>query len=129
MLITSSITSMQPGSFHAVYNASKSFLQSFAEALQNELKDTGVTVTSLMPGPTDTNFFRRAEMLDTRLGQGPKDDPAAVAKQGFEAMMNGGDRAVAAWLRTKALAAVSTFTPDVVKAAMHRVMSAPGSAR
>ena len=120
---------MKPGSFHAIYNASKSFLQSFAEALQNKLKDTGVTITSLMPGPTDTNFFHRAEMEDTRLAQGPKDDPAAVAKQGFEAMMNGDHRAVAASLRTKALAAVSTFTPDVVKATMHRVMSAPGSAK
>ena len=68
VLVTSSIASTMPGSFQAVYNASKSFLQSFAEAVQNELKDTGVTVTSLMPGPTDTDFFHRADMDDTKVG-------------------------------------------------------------
>src|SRR6185312_1026803 len=71
VLITSSIASTMPGSFQAVYNASKSFLQSFAEALQSELKDTGVTITSLMPGPTATDFFRRADMLDTKVGSDP----------------------------------------------------------
>ena len=89
VLFTSSIASMMPGTYQAVYNASKSFVQSFAEALRNELKDTGVTVTSLMPGPTDTNFFHRAEMDDTRVGASSKDDPALVAKQGFEALMKG----------------------------------------
>ena len=70
-----------PGSFQAVYNASKSFDQSFALALRNELNDTGVTVTSLMPGPTDTEFFERADMLDTKVGTGDKDDPADVARE------------------------------------------------
>ena len=79
-----------PGSFQAVYNASKSFLQSFTEALQNELKDTGVTLTSLMPGPTETDFFERADMADdTKVGTSKKDDPAQVAQQGFEALMAG----------------------------------------
>ena len=96
VLITSSIASTMPGSFQAVYNASKSFLQSFAEALQNELKDTGVTITSLMPGPTATDFFRRADMLDTKVGSDPNDDPALVAKQGFEALMEGKDKMLAA---------------------------------
>ncbi len=73
VLITSSIASTMPGTFQAVYNASKSFLQSFTEALQNELKDTGVTVTALMPGPTETNFFNRADMDDTKVGQSKKD--------------------------------------------------------
>jgi len=77
VLFTSSIASMMPGTYQAVYNASKSFVQSFAEALRAELKDTGVTVTALLPGPTDTNFFHRAEMDDTRVGAGRKDDPAA----------------------------------------------------
>src|SRR4051795_1966709 len=96
VLITSSIASTMPGSFQAVYNASKSFLQSFAEALQVELKDTGITVTSLMPGPTDTNFFARAGMADnTKVGEGKKDDPAAVAEQAFEALMAGRPRVVA----------------------------------
>ena len=79
VLFTSSIASTMPGSFQAVYNASKSFDQSLALALRNELKDTEVTITSLMPGPTDTEFFERADMLDTRIGSGEKDDPALVA--------------------------------------------------
>src|SRR5438270_494183 len=83
VLITSSIASTMPGSFQAVYNASKSFLQSFAEALRDELKDTGITITSLMPGPTDTDFFHRADMDDTKIGSNPTDEPAQVAKQGF----------------------------------------------
>ena len=68
MLFTSSIAATMPGAFQAVYNASKSFVQSFALALRNELKDTGVTVTSLMPGPTETEFFERADMVDTKVG-------------------------------------------------------------
>ncbi len=127
VLITSSIASTMPGSFQAVYNASKSFLQSFAEALQNELKDTSVTITSLMPGPTDTNFFHRADMDDTLVGQGPKDDPAQVAKQGFDALMNGKDKIVAGSLKTKAQGVANKVLPDKLKAATHRHMAEPGS--
>ena len=94
VLITSSIASMMPGTYQAVYNASKSFTQSFAEALRAELKDTGVTVTALMPGPTDTNFFHRAEMDDTPVGAGKKDDPALVAEQGIKALLDGARRAM-----------------------------------
>ncbi|MCC9306582.1 SDR family NAD(P)-dependent oxidoreductase [Kitasatospora sp. RB6PN24] len=127
ILITSSIASTSPGPFQAVYNASKSFVQSFAEALQNELKDTGVTVTSLMPGPTETDFFRRAGMEDTRLGRQPKDDPAEVARQGFEALMAGRNRKVAGSLKTKAQEAADKVLPDSAKAAVHRRLSEPGS--
>jgi short-subunit dehydrogenase len=127
VLITSSIASTMPGSFQAVYNASKSFLQSFAEALQNELKDTGVMVTSLMPGPTETNFFDRADMDDTKVGQSDKDDPAQVAKQGFEALMKGKDRAVASSRKTKLAEAANKVLPDKAKAAAHRQMAEPGS--
>jgi short-subunit dehydrogenase len=127
MLFTSSIASTMPGTFQAVYNASKSFVQSFAVALRKELEGRGVTVTSLMPGPTDTNFFARALMLDTRVGSGSKDDPAEVAQQGFEAMMNGDERVVSASLATKLQARGSRFLPDSAKAAMHRVMAKPGS--
>ena len=95
VLFTSSIAATMPGSFQAVYNASKSFVQSFALALRHELKDTGVTVTSLMPGPTETAFFERADMLDTKVGASDKDDPADVARQGFEALMAGRERVVA----------------------------------
>ncbi|HZA15706.1 MAG TPA: SDR family NAD(P)-dependent oxidoreductase [Pseudonocardiaceae bacterium] len=127
MLITSSIASTMPGSFQAVYNASKSFLQSFAEALGNELKDTKVTITSLMPGPTDTNFFHRANMDDTRIGQGPKDDPAQVAKHGFHALMEGKNKVVAGSVMTKAQGLASGVLPDKLKAAAHRQMAEPGS--
>ncbi len=127
ILITSSIASTMPGSFQAVYNASKSFLQSFAQALQNELKDTNVTITSLMPGPTDTNFFHRADMDDTTVGQQNKDDPAQVARQGFEALMAGKDKTVAGSLKTKAQGVANKVLPDSLKAEAHRTMAEPGS--
>jgi uncharacterized protein len=127
VLFTSSIASTMPGPFQAVYNASKSFVQSFALALRNELKDTNVTVTSLMPGPTDTEFFERADMLDTRIGAGDKDDPADVAREGFEALMADKERAVSASLNTKLQGRGSRLLPDSAKAAMHRRMAEPGS--
>ena len=129
LLITSSIASTMPGTYQAVYNASKSFDQSFAEALQEELTQakSEVTVTSLMPGPTDTNFFHRAEMDDTPVGEGKKDDPAAVAKQGFEALMAGKDRVVAGSLGTKAQELVGKVLPDRAKAKMHAGMAEPGA--
>ncbi|WP_240181943.1 SDR family NAD(P)-dependent oxidoreductase [Nocardioides sp. 616] len=127
VLVTSSIAAEMPGSFQATYNASKSFLQSFTTALQDELKDTGVTLTSLMPGPTDTEFFARARMLDTAVGRGKKDDPAQVAEQGFAAMMAGEARAVGGGLATKVQEAASKVLPDKVKAALHRRMAQPGS--
>jgi short-subunit dehydrogenase len=126
LLITSSIAATMPGSYQAVYNATKSFLQSFAEALQDELKESAVTVTSLMPGPTDTEFFHRAGMDDTRVGRSSsKDDPAEVAKQGFEAMMAGKNRVVAESLMTKAQELANKVTPDRLKAAVHRKMAEP----
>jgi uncharacterized protein len=129
ILFTSSIASTMPGSFQAVYNASKSFVQSFALALRNELKDTNVTVTALMPGPTDTEFFETADMLDTKVGADDKDDPAEVARDGFEAMMAGKERVVSASLTTKVMGRAGRFMPDSVKAEQHRKMAEPGSAR
>jgi short-subunit dehydrogenase len=128
VLFTSSIASTMPGTYQAVYNASKSFVQSFAEALRAELKDTGVTVTALMPGPTDTNFFHRAEMDDTRVGAAQKDDPAVVAKQGFEAMREEKEKVVAGSLKTKVQGAAAKVMPDKAKAEMPRKMAEPGSA-
>jgi uncharacterized protein len=128
VLVTSSIASTMPGSFQAVYNASKSFLQSFTEALQEELKDTGITLTSLMPGPTETEFFERADMLDTEVGAGDKDDPADVARDGYEALMNGDERVVSHSLSTKAQGVGSRALPDSAKAKMHAGMAKPGSA-
>jgi short-subunit dehydrogenase len=127
LLITSSIASTIPGSFQAVYNASKSFLQSFIEALQNELRGTNVTITSLMPGPTDTNFFHRAGMDDTRVGRAQKDDPAQVAKHGFDALMNGEDKIIAGSAKTKAQGIASKVLPDSLKAAAHRQVAEPSS--
>ena len=112
VLFTSSIASMMPGTYQAVYNASKSFVQSFAEALRNELKDTDVTITALMPGPTDTKFFDRADMDDTRVGASEKDDPAVVAKQGFEALMKGKEKVVGGSMKTKVQGAASKIMPD-----------------
>jgi short-subunit dehydrogenase len=128
ILITSSIASTMPGPFQAVYNASKSFTQSFGLALRDELKETGVTVTLLMPGPTETEFFERAGMLDTKMGAtDSKDDAADVAKDGFEALMAGEERVESASLSTKLQGRLSRVAPDSVKAAMHRGMAKPGS--
>ncbi|NQE38417.1 SDR family NAD(P)-dependent oxidoreductase [Microcoleus asticus] len=128
ILFTSSIAALMPGPFEAVYAASKAFLHSFSEALRNELKDTGVTVTSLMPGPTDTNFFHRAGMDDTKAGADRKDDPAMVAKQGFEALMAGKDSIVAGSLKTKLQGTASKVLPDTANAEQHRQLTEPGSA-
>lgn len=129
ILFTSSIAALMPGTFEAVYAASKAFIQSFSQALRNELKDTGVTVTALMPGPTDTNFFHRAEMDDTSVGADKKDDPAEVAKQGFEALMAGQDQIIAGSLKTKIMGAASKILPDSLKAEVHRQLTEPGSAK
>ena len=127
ILITSSVASMIPGTFQAVYNGTKAFLQSFSFALRNELKDTGVTVTALLPGATETEFFHRADLDDTKVGTAKKDDPAMVAKAGFEALMKGeGD--VVAGLKNKLQAASTRILSDSTLAEMHRGMAEPGSA-
>lgn len=127
ILFTGSIAGFIPGSFQAVYNGTKAFVDSFAAALRNELKDSGVTVTCLMPGATDTDFFARANMLDTKVGQGEKADPADVAKVGFDAMKSGDDEVVAG-LRNKFQVMMSHFTPDPILAEQHRKSAQPGSA-
>jgi short-subunit dehydrogenase len=127
VLFTSSIAATMPGPYMSTYNASKSFLYSFAQALRTELDGTGVTVTALMPGPTDTNFFARADMEDTKLGQMKKDDPAEVARDGVEALLKGKDRVIAGSLKNKAQVAASTVMPDTAVAAVHGAMTKPGS--
>lgn len=129
ILFTSSIAAIMPAPFQAVYGASKAFLYSFAEALRNELKDKGITVTALMPGPTDTNFFRRADMEDTRVGAEEKDDPADVARQGFDALMAGKDHVVAGSVKIKLMGVMNEVLPETTKAAQHRKLTEPGSAR
>ena len=127
ILITGSIAGFMPGTFQAVYNGTKAFLDSFSFALRNELKDTGVTVTCLMPGATETEFFERADMLDTKVGQSEKADPADVAKLGFEAMINGDGEVIAGW-GNKLRAAFASILPASVTAEQHRKMAEPGSA-
>ena len=128
ILITGSIAGFMPGSFQAVYNGTKAFLNSFSFALRNELEHTSVTVTCLMPGPTDTEFFERADMEDTKVGAGKKDDPAMVAKVGFDAMMNGEGDVVAGW-KNKIQTTIANVTPSGVLAEQHRKMAEPGSAK
>lgn len=125
VLFTSSIASQMPGSYQPVYNASKSFIQSFAEALHDELRNTAITVTALMPGPTDTGFFARAKMVDSLMSKMRKDDPAQVARQGFEALMQGDQKVVAGSALTKVMGAANRLLPDSVKAVGNRVMSKP----
>jgi short-subunit dehydrogenase len=124
ILFTGSIAGLMPGTFQAVYNGTKAFIDSFAWALRNELKDTGVSITTLLPGPTDTEFFERADLLDTQVGQGKKDDPAKVAKTGYDAMIRGDGDVVAGW-KNKLQAMAGAVTPESVKAEMHRKMAEP----
>jgi short-subunit dehydrogenase len=128
ILITGSIAGFSPGSFQAVYNATKAFLNSFSFALREELRDTKVTVTCLMPGATETEFFRRADMMDTDVGTTEKDDPAEVAKNGFDAMMKGeGD--VVSGFKNKVLSAAANVMPAGVLARQHRKKTEPGTAK
>lgn len=128
ILITSSIAALMPGAYQAIYNATKAFEHSFCFAIRNELKDTGVVVTTLMPGPTDTEFFNRAGLEDTKVGQAKKDDPADVAKTGFDALMKG-DGDVVHGMKNKIQAAVAAFTPQTMLAQMHADMAAPGTGK
>ena len=128
ILLTGSIAGFMPGTYQAVYNGTKAFVDSFSFALRAELKDTGITVTCLMPGATETDFFERADMLDTKVGQGQKDDPADVARVGFDAMMRGDGDVVSGW-KNKLQSAIANVTPAGVLAEQHRRMAEPGSAR
>jgi short-subunit dehydrogenase len=130
LLFTASIAATAPGPYHATYAASKAFVHSFAEAIRVELADSGVTVTSLMPGPTDTDFFERADMLDTKLGaMDRKDDPDDVARDGFEALMAGKDHVVAGSLTNKPSTAMTGVSPDRAAASTMAKGTEPGSAR
>jgi len=129
VLFTSSIAATMPGPYEATYNASKAFLQLFAQALRVEVQDSGVTVTALQPGPTDTEFFARAGIEDTKLGQSPKDDPRDVARDGLEALFAGKDHVVAGSLKNKVQAGLAKVLPEKATAAVHAKLSEPGSAR
>jgi short-subunit dehydrogenase len=127
ILIVGSIAGLMPGTYQAVYNGTKAFLDSFAFALRAELKDSGVTVTCLMPGATETDFFERADMLDTKVGAGKKQPPDEVARAGFEAMMKGEGDVVTGW-SNKLKAAISHILPSSLLAEQHRREAGPGTA-
>jgi short-subunit dehydrogenase len=128
ILITGSIAGFMPGTYQAVYNGTKAFLDSFSFAIRAELKDIGVTVTCLMPGATETDFFERADMLDTKVGKQKKMDPAEVAKQGYDAMMSGDGDVVTGW-QNKLQSAIALITPSSMLAEKHREIAEPGSAK
>jgi short-subunit dehydrogenase len=128
ILITGSVAGFMPGTFQAVYSGTKAFLKLFSFALRNELKDTNVTVTCLMPGAIETEFFERADMLDTKVGQEEKDDPADVAKAGFEAMMRGEGDVVTGW-RNKLQTTMANVTLSDMLAERHRKIAEPGSGK
>ena len=128
ILITGSIAGFMPGSYQAVYNGTKAFLDSFSFALREEIKDSGVTVTCLMPGATETEFFERADMMDTKIGQEEKMDPAEVAKQGYEAMLKGEGQVITGW-KNKMQAAMAHVLPAEQLARQHTNEAAPGTAK
>jgi short-subunit dehydrogenase len=128
ILITGSIAGFSPGSFQAVYNGTKAFLDSFSFALREELRDTKLTITCLMPGATETEFFKRADMMDTKVGTEEKDDAAEVARAGFDAMMRGeGD--IVTGMKNKIQSSVANVTPAAALARQHRKMAESGTAK
>jgi short-subunit dehydrogenase len=129
VLITSSIAALMAAPYESVYAASKAFGKSFAASLRNELKDSGVTITTLMPGPTDTNFFHRADMDDTKVGADDKKaDPAQVAKQAYEALIGGKHEVIAGPITTKFEGVMAKVSPEEVTAGRHGKLAEPGSA-
>jgi uncharacterized protein len=128
ILIVGSIAGFTPGSFQAVYNGTKAFVDSFSMALRNEIKDTGVSVSCLMPGPTDTEFFQRAHMETTKVANDPKMmmEPDEVAKIGFQAMLKG-EADVVAGMKNRMQVAMSKVMPSQATAQMHRKLAEPGT--
>jgi short-subunit dehydrogenase len=128
ILIVGSIAGYMPGTYNAVYNGTKALIDSFSYALRQELDGTGVTVTCLMPGATETRFFERANLLDTRLGAARKARPDEVAKLGFDAMMRG-EGEVVAGLGNKLRALAAHVMPAELLARQHARVAKPGSAQ
>jgi short-subunit dehydrogenase len=131
ILVTASIAGIMPTPLEAVYGASKAFTLSFASSLHHELADRGVVVTAMLPGPTDTEFFARAHMQDTKVAaeKAKENDPADVARMGYEALMAGKERVVAGNFSVKMQGILARFMPEGVKAGMHKKLSEHGSAK
>lgn len=128
ILFTASVAGTTPGPYMAVYNASKAYVLSLSLSLHYELKEKGITVTALLPDATDTNFFERAEMMDTKVGVEEKDDPALVAQQGFEALMAGKDQVLGGSLKHRIKNAMNDLIPEQTKARRYASGIKPGSA-
>lgn len=127
ILNLSSIAGKTPGPYQSVYHGTKAFIQSFTEAIRSENKDSGVTITALLPGATDTDFFNKAEMQDSKIVQGGGlADAAGVAKDGYEALMSGDDMVVSG-LKNKALVGMSNITPDHLVADMMKSQQEPAN--
>jgi short-subunit dehydrogenase len=127
ILFTSSIAGEMVGPREAVYAATKAFVLSFAHSVRYELRESGVSVTALQPGPTDTDFFHRAGMDNTEVGSSGKSEsqPDDVARQGIEALLAGKDHVYSASLKTKVEGMLANVTPGNVKGAMHEKMARP----
>jgi short-subunit dehydrogenase len=121
ILQVSSIGGELPGPLQSVYHGTKAFVTSFTEAIREETKDSGVTITALLPGVTDTDFFRKADMEQSKLvAEGSKADPAQVAKDGYEALLAGKDKVISGF-KNKVQVAMSNLMPDdMVAANMHQ---------
>jgi short-subunit dehydrogenase len=115
ILFTSSVVGVMPSPLQSVYGATKAFVHSFAEGLRIELKESGISVTALQPGATETNFFDGPGLRETKVGQAKKDDPAKVARQGYEALMDGEDHIVAGSFKNKIQIAINKFLPEGMK--------------
>ncbi len=128
ILVVGSVAGYIPGAFQAVYNGTKAFIDSFTEALRNELKEAdGVTISTLMPGPVDTEFFARGDLLDTQVGSDPNKRSAEdVASDGWKAMMRGKPSVFSGWT-TKIQGVIANVVPGSVLAEQHRKMAEPGS--
>jgi short-subunit dehydrogenase len=124
ILITSSVAGVMPGPYMAVYAASKAFLRSFGQAIRYELKEKNVNVTVLMPGPTDTDFFERADMQGTKVAQGPKQDPAEVADAAFDALLENSDHVVTG-LKNKLQVGMAKIMSDPARAKAHAAQIKP----
>jgi short-subunit dehydrogenase len=124
ILFTGSIAGTSPGPYQAVYHASKAFVNSFAHALRNELKDTGVDITLLMPGATDTEFFARAGMEEAKILESKLDDPEMVAQEAFKALQRGKDQIVTG-MKNKVMTVGTKPMPEGAKAEMMRKQNEP----
>ena len=128
LLYTASISGTMPTPYEAVYGATKAFLISFAEAVKSEIKDSGVSITLLLPGQVDTNFWPRSGMVDNKLAVGEKASPMKVAQEGYAAFKKGEDRVVAGMVSSKLIGnVVNNLAPDTVKADLHAREAKPGS--